>query len=125
MRRPALLLCSIAWLSGGCAAAAGAQDAAAGETVFKRFCVACHSVEAGKNKIGPALFGVIGRTSGTAPGFVYSDSMKRAAIVWSAETLDKYLADPKGLVPANKMIFAGVKKPEERQALISYLATLH
>jgi cytochrome c len=92
-----------------------------GEKVFKKFCMACHTVEAGKNKIGPSLDGVVGRKAGTAPGFNYSDAMKNSGITWNNEILEKYLADPKGTVPGNKMAFAGVKKADERKAVIEFL----
>lgn len=98
-----------------------ADDAADGEKVFKKFCVACHTVEPGKNKIGPSLAGVVGRKAGQAPGFNYSDAMKKSDVVWDEANLEKYLADPKTFIPGNKMAFAGVKKPEERKAVIEYL----
>lgn len=105
--------------------AAAAQDAAQnGAKLFRANCFVCHTAEAGVNKIGPSLFGVVGRKSGTAPGFTYSAAMKNAGIVWTPENIDKYLADPKGLVPNNKMIFLGLKKPEDRQAVIAYLSSL-
>jgi cytochrome c len=92
-----------------------------GEKVFKKYCTACHTVEPGKNKIGPSLSGVVGRKAGTAPGFQYSDAMKNSGITWSDEELEKYLADPKATVPGNKMAFAGVKKADERKAVIEFL----
>jgi cytochrome c len=104
-------------------AGASAADPANGEKVFNK-CKACHTLEAGKNKIGPSLLGVLGRTAGTAEGFKYSEGMKTAGaggLVWSEDTLDKYLSDPKGFVPGNKMPFAGLPKPEERADLIAYL----
>jgi cytochrome c2 len=96
-----------------------------GEAVFKRTCAICHSNEAGKNKIGPSLFGVVGRVSGTAAGFNYSAAMKDAHITWTAENLEKYLNDPKAVVPGNKMAFAGVKNADQRKEIIEYLGSLH
>lgn len=109
------------------AGVARADDAEvqAGAAYFKKTCGLCHTAEAGKNKVGPSLFGVIGRKSGTAEGFNYSDAMKNANITWSAEMLEKYLPDPKALVPGNKMTFAGVKNPEDLKNVIAYLSTLH
>ena len=105
-------------LAAGGAAAEG--DAALGEKVFKK-CKACHSLEAGKKKIGPSLNGVFGRTSGTVEGFKYSKAMVEAAIVWDETTVDAYLADPKGYIPKNKMAFPGVKKEADRANVIAYL----
>jgi cytochrome c len=94
-----------------------------GEAIFKRTCVVCHATEAGKNKIGPSLAGIVGSKSAEVPGFSFSEAMKKAGLTWDEATLDKYVADPKGLVPGNKMIFVGLKKPEEREAVIAYLKT--
>lgn len=103
------------------APAVRAQDAGQGELVFKRNCAICHTVEAGKNKIGPSLAGVVGRKAGSAPGYSYSDANKNSGITWSDAELDKYLTDPRGVVPGTKMLFAGLKNPEDRKAIIAYL----
>jgi len=95
-------------------------DVAAGREVF-RICSACHSLDAGKNLIGPSLAGLIGRKSGTAPGFDYSDAMKQANITWNATSLDGYLADPQKVVPGNRMPFGGLKSDLDRHELIAYL----
>jgi cytochrome c len=94
-----------------------------GEAVFKRSCFVCHSTEAGKNKIGPSLSGIVGSKSADVPGFSFSEPMKAAKLTWDEATLDKYLTDPKALVPGTKMIFVGLKKPEERESVIAYLKT--
>ena len=121
-----LILCSVLAISAlVTASAARAQNAGDGEKIFKRTCLICHTNEAGKNKIGPSLFGVVGRKSATAPGYQYSAAMKGANITWDAASLDKYLDDPKSTVPGNKMAFTGVKKAEERKDVIAYLGTLH
>ncbi len=102
--------------------AVAAQDKTKqGETIFKRTCGACHTVEAGKNRIGPSLAGVVGRKSGTEQGFKYSDAMAKAGVTWNEESLNKYLSDPKGFIPGNKMAFTGLKKEDERAAVIDYL----
>lgn len=95
-------------------------DAEAGKKVFNK-CKVCHALEAGVNKVGPSLAGVVGRPAGTVEGFNYSDAMKSAGITWDAATLDEYLADPKGFIPGNKMAFVGLKKEKERQDVIAYL----
>jgi len=102
-----------------------AQDKAKqGETIFKRTCAACHTVEPGKNRIGPSLAGVVGRKAGSAEGFKYSDPMAKSGITWNEDSLNKYLTDPKATVPGNKMAFAGLKKDDERKAVIDYLETV-
>jgi cytochrome c len=110
---PALVL-----LSGTAFAQAG--DAAAGEKVFNQ-CKACHTLEQGKHRVGPSLHGVVGRKAGGAEGFKYSDAMMKSAIEWTPENIDKYLADPKGFIPGNKMAFAGLKKDDDRKNVIAYL----
>lgn len=100
-----------------------AQDAAAGEKVFTK-CKACHVADEDKNKIGPSLHGVIGRTAGTHPGFKYSPAMVdagKSGVVWDEPTLTKYLRDPKAMVKGTKMAFAGLKKDEDIANVIAYL----
>lgn len=97
-----------------------------GAKVFKK-CAACHKVgEGAKNATGPILNGIIGEKAGIVEGFKFSNAMIEAGekgLVWDATTLDAYLADPKGYVPGNKMSFAGLKKAEDRAAVIAYLST--
>src|SRR5215469_5480974 len=95
-------------------------DVAAGREVF-RMCQACHSLDPGRNLIGPSLAGLIGRRAGTASGFEYSQAMKQANITWDAKSLDAYLADPQKVVPGNKMPFGGLKSDLDRHELIAYL----
>jgi cytochrome c len=91
-----------------------------GATVFKR-CAACHVVDKPQNRVGPSLHGLFGRKAGSVEGFKYSDAMKNADITWDEAQLDKYLENPKGDIPGNKMAFPGLKKPEERADVIAYL----
>ncbi len=103
------------------AGAALAQDAAAGETSFKK-CMPCHDVgDDAKNKVGPMLNGLAGRKSGTIEGFNYSDANKNSGIVWSEETFKDYIKDPRAKVPGTKMIFPGIKNEKEAGDLWTYL----
>ena len=106
-----------------------AGDPATGEAFAKR-CLACHTFnEGGPNKVGPHLFGVVGRPVASVPDYAYSDAMKAfsegGAKTWDAAVLDVYLADPRGVVPGSKMIFPGVKAEADRANVIAYLATLN
>jgi cytochrome c len=101
--------------------AARAQD---GDVLFRRQCAICHAVQAGQNKIGPSMVGVAGEKAGRAPGFEYSEALKSANITWTDDVLTKYIADPKAIIPGGKMAFAGLKKPEDVQAVIAYIKTL-
>jgi cytochrome c len=104
------------------AAASIAQNTTATGGVFGQ-CEVCHSVD-GINGTGPTLKGVVGRQSGTVPGFRYSRAMKSAGITWDEKALDRYLADPQELVPGNVMPFSGIADPAQRAALIAYLKTI-
>ncbi len=99
-----------------------AADPEAGAKVAKK-CVACHTFEkGGANKVGPNLWGLIGREVAAVEGYTYSDALKRLGGRWSFERLDAFLADPKGFAPGTKMAFAGIKKPEDRAALLAWMA---
>lgn len=120
MKKAAGILGFTAAMTIGMALAHAAGDAAEGEKVFKK-CKACHVIDSDKNRLGPTLKGVIGRTSGSVDGFKYSSAMTDAGITWDETTLDAYLADPKGYVPKNKMAFPGLKKEEDRANVIAYM----
>lgn len=101
-----------------------AADPAAGQKLFRQ-CAACHSVdEGGGNRVGPALWGVYDRDVATGEGFSYSPALQEIAGNWDVEKLDHYLENPKEFAPGNKMAFAGVRKAEDRAALIAYLHSL-
>lgn len=95
-------------------------DAAKGEKVFAK-CKACHSLEAGQNKVGPSLAGLFGRKAGSVEGFKYSDAMVNSGITWDEAQLSKYLENPKEAVAGNKMSFPGLKKEDDREDVIAYL----
>ena len=101
-----------------------AGDAAAGKAVFTSTCSICHSVQAGQNKIGPTLFGLVGRKTGSVPGYTYSPPNMAANLTWDAATLDKYLDAPRTIIPGTKMTYGGMKDAQKRGDLIAYLATL-
>lgn len=102
----------------------GAAHAADGADIFNNTCAVCHSTDPGTNKLGPSLAGVVGRKSASLQDFSYSPAMTKLNVTWDKATLDKYLADPQGMVPGTKMIFPGVKDEADRKALIDYLGTL-
>lgn len=109
----------------GAAAAARAEDAANGEKTFKRICAACHSpLQDAKRLLGPTLFGVVNRHSGSVPGFRYSAANQKANLIWTPEILDKYLTNPKEVVPGTIMNYAGLKNAQDRADVIAYLQTL-
>jgi cytochrome c len=112
-------------LLAGSATAALAADPAAGGKIFKAQCGICHAVAAGENRIGPTLFGVVGRPAGSVPGFNYTADHKKLGIAWDAATLDKYLTNPRAMVPDTSMVYAGLKDDAERADLVAYLETLH
>jgi cytochrome c len=92
-----------------------------GKELFEKRCSGCHALD--KDKEGPRLRGVFGRTSGTVPSFKYSDALKAAHITWDAATLDKWLSGPEQFVPDSDMAFQLVKA-DERTEVIAYLKQL-
>ena len=96
-------------------------SAAEGAKVFKK-CAACHSIaEGGANKIGPALWGVLGRPAGSVPGYKYSKAMAAYEKSWSFEEMNGFLIKPKDWIKGTKMSFAGLKNAKERAAVILYM----
>lgn len=107
------------------AAPASAQDAAEGKKVFTRQCVSCHIDAAeGPRRLGPTLFGVVGRKTGAVEGFRYTEANKNAGWVWTPEKLDVYLKNPREVIPGTNMAFAGVRSDGDRANLIEYLKSL-
>jgi nitrite reductase (NO-forming) len=95
-------------------------DPVAGRQVFRK-CQACHSLEPGKNLLGPSLAGIVGRKAAAEPAYNYSPALKQANITWNAKTLDAYLADPAKTIPGNKMPFPGLKTEHDRGDVIAFL----
>ena len=100
--------------------AAMTTDAAAGEKVFA-LCRSCHVLEDGVNRVGPSLYKVVGRKSGSVAGFSYSDANKASGVTWTTDVLFKYLEDPKAFMPGTKMAFPGIKNAQDRANLVAYL----
>lgn len=104
--------------------AIAAGDATKGAAVFAR-CAICHTNAKGAgNKIGPNLFGVVGRKAGSLPDYSYSAAMKNAGFAWTDAKLDAYIKSPATTVPGNKMAYAGLPSDGQRADLIAYLNTL-
>jgi cytochrome c len=98
-----------------------AQDLAAGATTFKK-CAICHDIgETAKNKVGPELNGIDGRSSSSAPGYNYSDANKKSGITWNEAAFMEYIKDPRAKIPGTKMIFPGIKNETEAKDLWAYL----
>ena len=103
------------------AALMGMGDAASGEKVFKK-CAACHSiVKGGKNKIGPALYNVVGRQVGGVSDYKYSKALSTYGKEWTFEELNGFLLKPTKWIKGTKMAYAGLKKESDRASLIKYL----
>ncbi len=119
--RLAVALAAMVAMAGGCASAS-AEEAPLGKKLFHKRCGECHTVTPGDNRVGPSLFGLIGRTSGQVPGYDYSLNNRKDKVVWTAEVLETYIADPTHVIPGTKMtVFRGVKDPSERAAIVEYL----
>ena len=92
----------------------------AGEKAFKK-CKACHKLDEGKNGVGPSLHNIVGKDIGSVDGYKYSEALLGMDGVWDATALDAFLTKPKDFAPGTKMSFPGVKKEEDRAAIILYL----
>lgn len=105
-------------LLAGPQATAAEGDPVRGKAIYDR-CIACHALE--RDRVGPRHCGLFGRRAGAVPNFHYSEAMRRSGIVWSDETLDRFLADPLKTVPGTTMGYAGIKNADERRDLIAWL----
>ncbi len=96
-------------------------DATRGEKIFKK-CASCHNVNKGEAaKVGPNLFGIIGKARGSSAGFAYSDAMKTKGGSWDNESINQFIAKPKDYLAGTKMAFPGLKKPQDRADVILFL----
>jgi len=100
-----------------------AQDSDPGQIAFNNACRTCHSIREGDNRLGPSLHGVIGRKAGSLPAYNnYSDSMKKADLVWDKSNLDRFIANPDQVVPGNNMKpYGGLASAEERAKILAFL----
>jgi cytochrome c len=114
-RLPLILLAAVA----ASQPAFAAGDARRGQALYSQ-CAACHSLDEAPAMLGPHLKGIVGRKAGDAD-YVYSPAMRRSGLVWTAETLDAYLADPQAVVRGTKMPFAGMPDAKDRADVIAYL----
>ncbi len=96
-------------------------DPAAGEKIYKR-CAACHSLEEGKNKVGPTLYGIINAEAGQVPGYKYSKANLESGLTWTPQIMFEYLENPRKYMKGTKMAFPGLKKPQQRVDVIAYIA---
>jgi len=97
-------------------------DAAKGETVFNQ-CKICHTLEEGRNLVGPSLHAIIGRKAGSVPGFAYSPANKASGVIWTDEEIFRFLESPQALIPGTKMSFGGIADAQTRADVIAYLKT--
>ncbi|MCA8891076.1 MAG: cytochrome c family protein [Hyphomonas sp.] len=98
-------------------------DYARGRRTFK-LCQACHTTAEGAGAlVGPNLYGIFGREAGTSEGFAYSQALQDADFIWTPDKVDHWLENPQTFLKGNRMTFAGVRKPEDRIAVIAYLMT--
>ena len=108
-------------LASALATTAAAEDVTAGDKTFN-VCRACHEIGDGaKNEVGPVLSGVVGRKSGSYPGYNYSDANKNSGLIWDEATLQEYLKNPRAKVPGTKMLFPGLKRDDDIVNVIAFL----
>lgn len=136
LEKPAIVVAGVAATSAAPAAEAAKPlapigpllakaDPAAGEADVKKLCAACHNFAEGAGaKVGPDLYGVVGRERASAAGFDYSSALKGKTGKWTYDDLNAWLDSPRTFVPGTKMTFAGIDDDKERADVIDYLHTL-
>ncbi len=105
------------------AGGAAPADPAKARVAFQA-CAACHSDKAGVTRMGPSLAGIVGKPAAQAKGFRYSPALAKAKLRWDRKTLDAFIANPKAVVPGNRMSYPGVSDPAKRAAIIDYMQGL-
>lgn len=99
-------------------------DLANGRREFRR-CQSCHTVnEGGRAMVGPNLYGVVGRAAASTGGFSYSSALAESGLVWTSDTLDTWIENPRAMIPNNRMSFVGLRDADDRRDIIAYLASL-
>ena len=102
-----------------------AQDAASGELVFNNACRTCHTTREGDNRLGPHLHNIIGRKAGSLPNYHYSSALAGAGLIWNEDNLDRFIANPDAVVPANTMKpYGGLASAAARANVIAFLRSL-
>ena len=113
-----LRLLVIGALAGAASPALAVGDAGRGKEIYER-CMGCHAI--GREVVGPDHAGLYGRKAGSLPDYDYSPAMRKYGEIWDEATLDRFLTNPRGVVPGTKMGFAGIPDAGERADLIAYL----
>jgi cytochrome c2 len=104
---------------------AAGGSAAQGRAIFASICHTCHSAQKGVNRIGPSLYGVVGRKAASISDYPYSDVMRHSGFVWTPQQIFVYIANPQQVLPGVKMHYAGLTRARDRRDVIAYLETLH
>lgn len=118
--RPAALTLALALVAAPALAQSEPPSLARGEEVWGK-CQACHTIApGGRNLVGPPLYGIFGRVAGTLPGYRYSEAMKASGLVWTEDTLDRYLAATTEFMPGTKM-YGGLAIEQDRVDLIAWM----
>jgi cytochrome c len=116
-----LLTTALAVLAGP-ALAQDDAEAKEAQLAFNNNCRTCHVTREGDHRLGPSLYGVVGREAGSAPGYGYSSAMADADLVWEEATLDRFIENPNAVVPGNNMKpFSGIAEADERAKIIAHL----
>jgi cytochrome c len=118
--RSVAALCATSFITTAHGGAVGAGDSARGKALYESRCTACHSLD--HSRIGPAQRGVFGRHVAQVGGFEYSAALQRSSVIWTAQSLDRWLANPETFIPGQRMGYS-VPDPKERADIIAFLAS--